>query len=41
MERERDFYREENEKNKKLVEEMKDSIKKLSKNIKDIETNLG
>lgn len=41
MERERDVYREENEKNKKIIEEMKEAIKKLTKNVKDLETSLG
>ncbi len=41
MERERDVYREENEKNKKIIEEMKDTVKKLTKNAKDLETMLG
>ena len=41
MERERDVYREENEKNKKIIEEMKEAIKKLTKNVKDLEASLG
>jgi hypothetical protein len=41
MERERDVYREENEKNKKIIDEMKEAIKKLTKNVKDLETSLG
>ena len=35
------MYREESEKNKKVLEEMKETIKKSMKSIKDLETGLN